>query len=70
MIVREFYKTRSDGVNLYRTYSDQNLYIKQEQTGNIYSEAIDVENAPYTYVETTELIDNGDSSNENVEEQD
>ena len=35
-----------------KTYSDAGLYIRQEQTGAVYSEAIDVENAPFTYVET------------------
>ena len=57
MIVREFYATRFDGVNLYRTYSDANHYIKQNPIGVIYSEAIDVENAPYTYEETEQLIE-------------
>lgn len=57
MIVKEFYKTRNDGVNLYRTYSDSNYYIKQVETGVEYSEAIDVENAPYTYEETEILIE-------------
>lgn len=56
MIVKEFYKTREDGVNLYRTYSDVGYYIKQNPTGVVYSEAIDVEGAPYTYEETDELI--------------
>ena len=57
MIIKEFYKKRSDGVNLYRTYSDSNLMIKQVETGNVYTEAIDVENAAYTYEETGMLID-------------
>lgn len=52
MIIREFYRTRKDGVNLYKTYSDQKLQIKQYGTNRIYNEAIDVENAPYTYSET------------------
>lgn len=56
MIVREFYETRFDGVNLYRTYSDTGYFIKQNPTGVVYSEAIDVEDAPYTYEETDELI--------------
>lgn len=56
MIIREFYETRFDGVNLYRTYSDTNHFIRQIETGAIYSEAIDVEGAPYTYSETDELI--------------
>lgn len=57
MIVREYYDTRKDGVSLYRTYSNTGHYIKQQPTGVIYSEAIDVENAPYTYEETDELIE-------------
>ena len=56
MIRKVFYETRLDGVNLYRTYSDEGFKIKQKQTGAIYDEAIDVENAPYTYTETKELI--------------
>ena len=57
MIIKEFYKKRSDGVNLYRTYSDSRLMIRQVETGNVYAEAIDVENAVYTYEETDMLID-------------
>lgn len=48
MIVREFYKTRSDGVDLYHTYSDAGYFIRKEQTGEEYEDAIDVINAPYT----------------------
>ena len=54
MIVREFYCTRTDGVNLYRTYSDEGRDIIQNETGIVYTEAIDVENAPYTYTESEE----------------
>lgn len=57
MIVREFYEVRSDGVRLFKTYSDSGLMIKQNESGNIYSEAVDVENAPFTYSETDELIE-------------
>ena len=56
MIIREYFKTRKDGVILYRTYSDNGYYIEQVPTGIKYSEAIDVENAPYSYIETTEKI--------------
>lgn len=52
MIVREFYRTRKDGVSLYRTYSDAGYLIRQTQTGAEYTEAIDVTDAPYTYTET------------------
>ena len=57
MIKKEFYKTRKDGVNLYRTYSDEGYRIKQIETSNVYDEAIDVEDAPYTYEETDILIE-------------
>lgn len=56
MIVREFYRTRKDGVNLYHTYSNSNLIILQNETQREYDEAIDVENAPYTYSETDKPI--------------
>lgn len=57
MIVKEFYRTRKDGVNLFRTYSDEGVYIVQNETGIEYAEAIDVENAPYTYSETDKPIE-------------
>lgn len=56
MIKTEFYKTREDGVDLYRTYSDENKYILQVETGIEYDETIDVAdengNIRYTYEET------------------
>lgn len=57
MIVREFYLTRKDGVKLYRTYSDENKYIRKVGTDEEYSEAIDIEGAPYEYVETDRVIE-------------
>lgn len=58
MIKREFIKKMSDGTRLYKTYSDSGFYIKQEQTGLCYRQAVDVANAPYTYVETDIPISN------------
>lgn len=52
MIVREFHSIRSDGVFLFRTYSDRGVQIRKVGTDEIYDEAIDVESAPYTYEET------------------
>ena len=57
MIITEFYKTREDGVNLYRTYSNAGFTIRQEQTGAEYAEAIDVEGSGMTYVETDTPIE-------------
>ena len=51
MIIKEFYMTRKDGVNLYRTYSDAGFQIIQIETGHMY------EDAPYTYKESDQLIE-------------
>lgn len=56
MIIKEDYKIRADGMRLFRTYSDNGKRIVQNETGIIYDEAIDVENAPYTYSESTEDV--------------
>lgn len=68
MLKREFYRQREDGVNLYRTYSDENYYIIQFPTEILYSEAIDVENAPYTYEETNIPIEEPDELIETEED--
>lgn len=52
MIQTEFYKTRDDGVDLYRSYSDRDMKIQKDGTEQLYDEAIDVENSGYTYTET------------------
>ena len=58
-IIKEFYKTRADGVNLFRTYSDKGMQIRKVGTDEVYDEAIDIENAPYTYEETDIRIEEG-----------
>lgn len=57
MIIKEFYTTRADGVKLFRTYSNAGKCLIQNETGIEYTEAIDVENAPYTYSESDEDIE-------------
>ena len=63
MIKCDYLTTRSDGVILVNTYSTENKYIKQVETGLEYDEAIDIgvyENGykplKYTYVETDKEI--------------
>ena len=56
MIVREFYRTREDGINLYRTFSDAGFTIIRND-GVEYDEAIDVEDAPYTYTESGNKVE-------------
>lgn len=55
MVVKEFYRTREDGVNLYRSYSDAGFTLIRND-GVEYGEAIDVETSPYTYAESTNFI--------------
>ena len=57
MVITEFYGNRFDGVKLYRTYSDINHYIIQHPTEIEYEDAIDVEDAPYTYTESDREIE-------------
>lgn len=57
MIVKEFYKTRQDGIMLFRTYSDNGFCIIQKETGILYDEAIDVADADYHYEETNIKIE-------------
>ena len=56
MVIKEEYKTRADGVKLCRNYSDEGKLLIQNETGIKYAEAIDVENAPYTYTESDEDV--------------
>lgn len=52
MIVKEFYRIRTDGILLYRNFSDRGVQIRKVGTDEVYDEAIDIENAPYIYEET------------------
>ena len=64
MIKTEFYMKRSDNVILVKTYSTENKYIRQVETGLEYDEAIDIgekvgeeyKSTKYTYVETDKEI--------------
>jgi hypothetical protein len=64
MVIKEYYKTREDGVALYRTCSDADFKIRKIGTTEVYDEAIDVANAPFSYEETAEPIDRGETLNE------
>lgn len=61
MIIREFYSQRKDGVKLFKTYSDKNVYITKVGTSEKYDIAIDIETAEFEYVETEEVIEYGNN---------
>ena len=46
-----------NGLALVRTYSDSNRMIRQDSTGNIYSEAVDPVGSGRTYTETDTPIE-------------
>lgn len=56
--------TRDDGATLLRRYSDAGYMLRQNETGALYSEAIDVDGVPYTYTETDIEIEDTDVSAE------
>ncbi len=63
-IVREFFTERPDGVKLYRTFSDTWKYVRQNETGEVFEDAVDVENSEYTYAETEEAIPQREEMND------
>ena len=46
------------------TYSDKNMRIRQNETGNLYDTAIDY--VPHTYTETDIPIEEGDTTTEEL----
>ena len=58
MIVTEYYKTRTDGVVLIRTYSD--IGMKIERDGVMYDDAVDPAELGREYTETDVPIENAE----------
>ena len=55
MVKTEYYRTRSDGVVLNRTYSDIGKRLIRND-GVVYDEAIDIEGCGHTYTESEEDV--------------
>ena len=64
-IQKESFGENADGVKLYRTFSDENRKILQVETGIIFDDAVDIEGAEFTYLETDGVIDQTEKSNAN-----
>ena len=56
-VIREYYMTRNDGVKIFRSYSDKDVYIRKEGTDLTDVEMYDVEDAHFVYVETDAPIE-------------
>lgn len=63
MIIEEILE---EDPELIRRYSDQNMYIKQDQTGIEYAEAVDLISSPYTYTETDHPIETESDEDEEI----
>lgn len=59
-IITEYFRTRTDGVVLNRTYSDIGMMV--ERDGVRYSEAVDPAELGRIYTETDEPIENPDET--------
>lgn len=70
MIVKEFYCTRDDGVNLYITKSLDGLMIRNVDTDEVFSEAIDIEGATHVYEEIEKEEDDENVEQENINQND
>ena len=70
VLVRELYEERPGQKDLYITYAKDEeknrYYIIQLETGNKYEEAVDVEDAPFTYEATDEKIEHEEESEEEI----
>ena len=64
-IKKELFGENADGVKLYRTFSDENRKILQVETGIIFDDAVDIEGAAFTYLETDGVIDQTEKINAN-----
>ena len=63
MIITELYMTKG-AVSLYQRHSDQNVKLRQVETGRVYYDPIDLDPCPYTYTETDIPIDDPTSEME------
>lgn len=68
MMVKTQKITRDDGVKLIRTYSSRGMKIRQNETGIVYDEAVDLENCGFTYEETDIKIESEVTENEGITE--
>ena len=69
-IVKEFFETRDDGVDLYRTFSNKGYKIRKVGTNETFDEAVDIESANYTYEETDKLIKEEEIIQQTIKDED
>jgi len=67
MIIQNRFKQEEDGWVLVRTYSDRNKMIMQDETGELYAEAVDPDFMNKTYTETEiDIEDNMETPEEDI----
>ena len=63
-ILQTKFKLSEDGWTLVRTISDRGMMVRQDETGELYAEAVDPEFTNRTYTETDIPVDKGEDNNE------
>lgn len=66
MVKHELYGIRQDGVCLIITYSTDKKKLLKVGTDELYEEVIDIEDAPYKYIETDILIEQEQEDEEEI----
>lgn len=66
MVKHELYGIRQDGVRLIITYSTDKKQLLKMGTDELYEEVIDIEDAPYEYIETDILIEEEQEDEEEI----
>lgn len=64
MIVQTKFKLEEDGWELVRTYSSRGMMVRQDETGELYAEAIDPAFVGRTYTETDIPIEKEDTDHD------
>lgn len=55
-----------NGREFAHNYSDADMLIRQNETGQLYQDALDITPCPYTYTETDQPINPDDGSEEDL----
>lgn len=63
-ILQTKFKLSEDGWTLVRTISDRGMMVRQDETGELYAEAVDPEFTNRTYTETDIPVEKDEDNNE------
>lgn len=56
-VIKELFNTDEDDIKSYKSFSDRSVCIQKVGTDEIYTEAIDLEDSGFEYIETSFIIE-------------